>query len=288
MLSYKYYKANPDKSNTPTALKAVNQAIRESFTATLNAAMKDLKTPTNIHTRRYNIWDNIGEYADDIILRSGISLPQIDQIFMAKLLSEFRGAPMIHPGLEYYCLLQINKLHVFRTTPQLSDIAARISYFISKHYRASSARSGANYFARNVRKIQIIKRAYGSRTILRSTWSDIYQCYKFGKQALTEELNQNDILSGIGLVTQNSPTTKSVVIDIIPDEDLVVCDIESETESLPGTAEYGIGNEDVLHDSQIVDSNRNHNDSPTAVHYTSDIENEHEEPETHVLEPDEW
>ena len=292
MLSYKYYKENPNKSKTYAALKTVNQIIRDSYAEALNMAMTELKNPTNMDIQRYNIWDNIGSYADEIIKENWLELSQVDKIYLAKLLGEFRCAQMINPGLEYYCLLQIIKLRVFRSKTQLSDIAARISYFISKYKdRDVGARKAANSFARNVRKIHILKRAYGSRIILRSTWVDIYQCYKFGKQVLTEELNQTDILNGLGL-TPNSTTPKFVVIDVIPEDELTICDInsetetETETESLPNVAEYDIVNDDVLQNNQLGDVN--HDVTSTSGQYASDIDTVPDEPELHVLDPDEW
>ena len=249
MLSYKYNKENPNESKTYAAVKAVNQIIRDSYAEALSTAMTELKNPTNMDIQRYNIWDNIGSYADEIINENWLELSQVDKIYLAKLLGEFRCAQMINPGLEYYCLLQIIKLRVFRSKTQLSDIAARISYFISKYKdKDVGARKAANSFARNVRKIHLLKRAYGSRIILRSTWVDI------------------------------------------PEDELIICDIntetETETESLPNVAEYDIVNDDVLQDNQLEDVN--HDVTSTSAQYASDIDTVPEEPETHVLEPDEW
>jgi hypothetical protein len=303
MLSYKYYKTNSninglggEKTYTsiPIPFININNAIKESFSTALQTNLADFKNPINSNDRRFNIWDNISMYIDDIIDNSFLS--EIDKIYMTKLLAELRTMHQVHHGIEYYCLKQIYKLNVFRIYKKLSTLGERISYFITKYYRESYVRRAANFFSRNIRKIQVVKRMYNSRVIFRSTWVDIYECYKHGQSVLFEELNQSTILDRLGIQkNQDDMESKSVnIVGVIPDDELQGYDSDLDMEvvdieKVEHDNSEGIYNNDNLDDFSCGNDITRDIILPSPIHEGSeadDIIDDIEPPQ--VLEPDEW
>jgi hypothetical protein len=242
MLSYKYYKNPANRTittNAPPPLITVNNIFRTEFKKAYTDTLYELANPIVAQHTRYDIWDILAENAVEIFDNTMIS--QFEKLYMAKIFASIRDGSGIQPGVEYYCLRRIIRLAAFRVRPNLKWVATIIGSRISKLQQKHKTKKQAVIFARNIRKIEIIKRAYNTRVILRAHWRNVYDCYNLGDQSVHELLNQTDILKHLNIAAENTITqgistncdiTKELEkIDNILDEEL---EIDSDVDSVIG------------------------------------------------------
>ena len=313
MLNYKYYKQNHHKGHdtidncylskshvnnieTVKKVKKVNNVIKHSISNMINKSLGDFKNPIYVYHNRYNIWDNIWDnLADNIDITSAgssLSLSQIDKLYLFKLLAEFRSTSIVSPGLEYYCLRHIIQLPVFRINKSLSNLYGRISLYINDLYKDKHTRHTINVFARNVRKMGLVKRACKSRVILRTLWCDIYNCYNMGPHVLVENVNKTDILNALN--SSNTNQELSIGEDTLEilsiQDDLLISDSESDNESVASGGiemDVEISNESqhmqVDSQQQVLDDNYNTQPDLESIHDNYNAENAEI-----AVEPDDW
>jgi len=199
MLSYKYYK-------TPTAkeqrkflepLINLNDTIRKNINNTITELKNELVNPVREYNNRYNIWDQICDNINEIIGTSIFGLGTYDQIFFCKLMHQLRDScNNINQVFEYYILIQIIKIPIFKFNKKLTYLAKNISnYLQTLHIR----KRNLCILNRNLNKIRIIKKKLGILVILRCNWNDIYLCYNAGNKSVFDELNQCDIYDLLGI-----------------------------------------------------------------------------------------
>jgi hypothetical protein len=305
MLSYKYYKQRHNKGHNTLdteyllqshvkniePLKNVNRVIKHSIFAMSNKSLNDFKNPTNVYHNRYNIWDNLADNIDIISAESSLSLSQIDKLYLFKLIAEFRNKSSNNPGLEYYCLRHIIQLPVFRINKSLSNLYDRISQYINDLYRDKHTRHTINVFARNVRKMGLVKKACKSRVILRTLWCDIYNCYNMGSQVLVENVNKTDMLNALNYSNTNQEL--SIVEDTLEilsiQDDLLISDSELDNESVVSGIEMDVEisteSQPMLADSQqhVIDDNYIIQPDLESIHDNYDAENAEI-----AVEPEDW
>ena len=272
-------------------LKNVNRVIKNSISTMINKSIDDFRNPTHVYYNRYNIWDNLADNIDIISAESSLSLSQIDKLYLFKLLAEFRSKSIVSPGLEYYCLRHIIQLPVFRINKSLSNLYCRISQYINDLYRDKHTRHSINVFARNVRKMGLVKRACKSRVILRTLWCDIYNCYTIGSAVLVESVNKADMLHALNYSNTNQELSigeDTLEILSTPD-DLLISDSEIDNESVISggnemDAEISTESQPMLVDSQhVIDDNYTAQPDQESLH-----DNYEPEIDELVAEPDEW
>lgn len=308
MLSYKYYQ-NPENRNIlpqqhQQQLRVINNIFKDEFQIAYKETLSNLANPTN-ECNKYNIWDILADNAIEILNNSMIA--DYDKLYLARLLVEFREQNNIPVGVEYYCLRHIIRLSAFRVLPNLKWIMTNMANRINQLQGYNKTKNQNIIFTRNVRKIEIIKRIYKTRVILRAKWLSIYDCYKLGNIAYHELLNQTDILKylNISQIQSNSHDANNNCdvdielekIDKILDEEL---ETESDVNSVIGLVENELPilsqQDDInIDDNMILTGKIDYIDSSAVIGTDvisqpgSDIEDPViDEFDDIVLEPDEW
>lgn len=296
MLSYKYYQNAKYNNTTLEPIKSANRIFQSTIVSMINELLDEFKNPINNYHRRYNIWDNIANHIDTIINGSSLSISQIDKIYLLKLLIEFRNKSVVDAGVEYYCLRHIIQLPVFRINKSIADLYQRISQYINSLYKDRQTRQTVIFFAKNVRKVGLIKRAYKSRVILRTLWCDIYTCYSMGQQVLSDIVNKSDILNALKCAVNNSSNSDKdpIIVEdaseiLSQDDGFPITDFELDTEldtesvisSVEMDVEIAIESQNAKVDSQIVLDDIPHDQESTNDNYDGEIEEI-------ALEPDDW
>lgn len=248
-------------------LKEFNNLYRQSIN---NQLINENNKLINKSDRgRYNIWDILADFAPDII-NNNILLGKVDKIYLSKMINALINNPDITGatiGLEYYCLKQIVRFPIFKTSEKLAWVYNKISDAVNYYNMNGFAKKTALMFARNVRKMEMVRKTFNSCGYYRSYWNNVFNCYSLGVKSLTEELNQTDMLNILG-ITINEQAVSNTVVDVENDSDDDYLLSEVDNISQPDSTDIPIGLNEL--DAGADDTNRKIHEVESPIESESD------------------